>query len=82
MSCYNFMAVLINHRSKMAPKVQEILTNHGCAIKMRLGLHEVSDVCSEEGVILMQVCGEDDQIKTLQSDLNDLPGVKAKTISI
>lgn len=82
MSSYNIMAVLINHRSKKAPDVQEVLTKHGCIIKMRLGLHETGDVCSEEGLVILQVRGEEDEINALEADLNLVEGVKAKTISI
>lgn len=82
MNEYNIMAVLINHRSKKAPTVQEVFTKHGCSIKMRLGLHEAGDVCSEEGLVLLQVAGEKDEIKALEDELNGIEGVKAKTMSI
>lgn len=82
MAEYNIMAIIINHRSHKAPNVQEILTKHGCKIKMRLGLHEAGDVCSEEGLVLLQVTGEKDEIKSLENDLNSMDGVKAKTLSI
>ncbi len=82
MSCYNFMAVLINHRSKNAVQVQETLTKHGCIIRMRLGLHEAGNVCTEEGLVLLQLCGEKDEIHSLQEDLNSLDGVKANSMSI
>ncbi len=82
MNEYNIMAVLINHRSKKAPTVQEVFTKHGCSIKMRLGLHEAGDVCSEEGLVLLQLAGEKAEIKALEDDLNGIEGVKAKTMSI
>ena len=82
MNEYNIMAVLINHRSKKAPTVQEVFTKHGCSIKMRLGLHEAGDVCSEEGLVLLQLSGEKDDIKALEDELNGIEGVKAKTMSI
>ncbi|MCX7921540.1 MAG: hypothetical protein N3B21_05920 [Clostridia bacterium] len=82
MACYNIMAVIINHRTQKAIKVQEVLTNHGCSIKMRLGLHEAGDVCSDEGLVILQLCGDDNEVKALESDLNSLEGVKAKTINI
>jgi len=82
MDGYNIMAVVINHRSKKAPSVQEIFTKHGCAIKMRLGLHEAGDVCSEEGLVLLQLSDDKSQIKSLEDDLNSIEGVKAKTMSI
>lgn len=82
MAKYNIMAVIISLRSKKAQKVQEVLTKHGCKIKMRLGLHETDNVCSEEGLVILQLAGSDEEIKELEADLNSLDGIKAKTISI
>lgn len=82
MSCYNIMAVLINNRSKNALKMQEVLTSHGCTIKVRLGLHDAGDFCSEEGLVILQLCGEDEQIKAMEKDLNSIEGVKARNINL
>lgn len=82
MACHNIMAVLINHRTSKAPKVQEVLTKHGCKIKMRLGLHETDNVCSEEGLVILQLDGSSEEIKELENDLNGMEGVKASTITI
>lgn len=82
MACHNIMALIINHRSKKAVHVQEVLTKHGCCIKMRLGLHEAGDSCTEEGLVLLQVCGSEEEINTLESDLNSVEGVTAKTLTI
>ena len=82
MACYNIMALIIHPRSQKAVNVQKVLTEHGCKIKMRLGLHEAGDACSEEGLVLLQGCGEQDQIKALEDDLNRMEGVTAKTMSI
>jgi len=82
MACHNLMGILINHRSHKAPKVQEVLTRHGCSIKMRLGLHETDDVCSEEGLVILHLAGTDEEIKSLENDLNGMEGIKAKTLSI
>lgn len=82
MSCYNVMAVLVNHRSKKAPEMQEVLTRHGCIIKVRLGLHEAGDACSEEGLIILQLCGSKEAIKALEEELNGLEGVKARNMEI
>ncbi len=82
MSCYNVMAVLVNHRSKKAMEMQEVLTKHGCKIKMRLGLHEAGDVCSEDGLVILQLCGDDDEIRELENELNSIEGLKAKTITL
>ncbi|MFZ5988200.1 MAG: hypothetical protein ACOYWZ_13880 [Bacillota bacterium] len=82
MAEYNIMAVIINHRSKKAPEFQEVITKHGCMIKMRLGLHEAGDVCSEEGLILLQLIGSKEEIGSLESELNGMEGITAKTLSV
>lgn len=76
------MAVVINHRSNKAPKVQEVFTKYGCNIKMRVGLHEAGDVCSEEGLILLQLTGGKEEVNELEKQLNDIEGVRAKTLII
>ena len=82
MSCYNLMGVVINHRSKNAKEVQETLTKHGCIIKMRLGLHEADNACSEEGLVLLQLGGDETERGNLEEDLNSIKGVKAKSLEI
>lgn len=82
MSCYNIMAILVNHRTKSAVNIQEVLTRHGCAVKMRLGLHETGDFCSEDGLIILQLCGESKEIGDLKKELNSIEGVKAEVITL
>jgi hypothetical protein len=55
----NFMIIVVNLRKKEAVTVQKILTEWGCFIKTRLGLHEgVLDQCSEVGSIILELVGE------------------------
>lgn len=77
------MAIALEPRTDNAPKFQEVLTKHGCIIKMRLGLHETSPkMCSERGLILLQLCGEDEELKALKEDLLSLEGVEFNTMTI
>ncbi|AWK52253.1 hypothetical protein DIC82_15155 [Clostridium beijerinckii] len=77
------MAVTIDPRSAHAPQVQTILTKHGCIIKTRLGLHEVSqNSCSEEGLIILHIHSSLDEIKILENELLDVDGVKVKYIHL
>ena len=81
MDCKTIMAILVDNRTHSAPKVQEILTKYGCNIKVRLGLHEVDERhCSDEGLIILQLCGSEEDIKKLEDELNSLERVKAKKI--
>lgn len=77
------MAVTIDPRSAHAPQVQTVLTKHGCIIKTRLGLHEVSrESCSEEGLIILRIQSSLDEIETLENELLDVDGVKVKYMSL
>ncbi len=76
------MAVLISNRTANAKTVQDLLTKFGCNIKMRLGLHEISNVCSEDGLIILQLGGSEVEIQNLQDSLNALVGVKTEIIRL
>ena len=82
MEKHNIMAVLINHRTQKSPKVQEVLAHHGCIIKMRVGIHETENVCSDEGLVILHLSGSDENIKALEDSLNGIDGVKAKNINL
>ena len=77
------MAITIDPRSVHAPQVQTVLTKHGCIIKTRLGLHEVSqNSCSEVGLIILHIQSDLDKIKLLEKELLDVEGVKAKYMTL
>ncbi|HHX71553.1 MAG TPA: acylphosphatase [Clostridiales bacterium] len=83
MNCFNIIAMRLQQRTQSAPAVQETLTRFGCNIKMRLGLHDVSeDFCSNDGLVLLQVCGEKDELDKMLVELNEIKGVKAKMIDL
>lgn len=81
MDC-DIMVVKIKRRRDQAPAVQEVLTSFGCSIKTRLGLHETGNICSEEGVLILQLDGEKDEMKKLEKALEKMEGIKAKLISL
>ena len=73
------LGVLLSHRVNSAPKFQEIITNHGCNIKTRIGLHKVSDnKCSISGVILLETIGDEKEIESLENDIRTLPDVQVQ----
>lgn len=75
------MAVSIDNRLHDAPKFQELITRHGCIIRTRLGLHDINS-CSKEGLILLQLYGEEENIQALGNDINSLNSVKAKWMKL
>jgi hypothetical protein len=82
MACYNIMTLLVNNRVQNAVKLQEVLTKSGCLIKTRLGLHEAGDVCTNEGLIILQLAGNKEEIVSLEKTLNEIEGIKAKNTEI
>ena len=83
MNCYYIIGLRINHRHANAAKLQELLTQYGCSIRLRVGLHETSEVsCSDDGVILLQACGEAETIGNMMRACNDLDGVCAKLMDL
>ncbi len=82
-NCSTIMAILQENRVETAPKVQDILTEFGCFIRVRLGLHDAAiDQCSNTGLILLQLCGEDIPVKDMEKKLSAIPNVKVKTMSL
>lgn len=83
MGCYNIMTLILNNRVKNAVQVQDVLTDSGCIIKTRLGLHDTGDnFCSNEGLIILQLTGSDEDVEKLEKKLNSVEGVKAKNIKL
>jgi hypothetical protein len=80
---YNVIAVKVANREGSAQDLQKVLTRHGCLIKVRLGLHDMPpDSCSPSGLLLMEVEGENAEIKQFLTELNGLREVSAKHIVI
>ncbi len=73
------LGVHISSRNVNAVKIQELLTQYGCNIKTRLGLHHVhEDVCSTCGLMLLHMCGDENTCLELGEKLNALPGIIVK----
>lgn len=80
---YKLMAIKQEDRVKSAVQVQELLTKHGCAIKVRLGLHDiVGESCSKNGLIILELVGEEKEMDQLLEALNRIDGVVAKKLII
>jgi len=75
--------VLISNRKNSALMVQKILTDWGCLIKTRLGLHEsVLDNCSEAGLLFLEVVGEKTKNEEMLRKINLIEGVNAKLVEL
>ena len=70
------LGIHVAQRTKHTAKVQKILTEYGCSIRTRIGLHEAAEgVCSPNGLILLEVVS---QVAGLASALAKVPGVTVK----
>ena len=82
-NCCYIIGVRVNHRVANAVGLQEVLTKYGCNIKLRVGLHETSEkFCADDGVIMLQACGEPDTITAMLDAFNQLEGVSAKMLDL
>ena len=79
MDC-KIMVVKIGSRRERSPEVQEVLSKFGCSIKMRLGLHETENVCSDEGLLILQLTGERDEMKKLEKALGNMKDISAMLV--
>ncbi len=71
------LGILINNRVQNAPQVQKVLTEFGCSIKTRLGLHEVNDnLCSSSGLLILELFGDEKASLELERQLKDIAGIQ------
>ncbi len=70
------LGVHITDRVQHAQVVQDLLTEYGCSIKTRIGLHEVSDqFCSPNGLVLLEMAGDEKPVFELIEKLKAVKGV-------
>jgi hypothetical protein len=70
------LGVQITKRVQNVPSVQTVLTEYGCNIKTRLGLHEVTEsICSTVGLLILDTYGDEKQILELEAKLKEIKGV-------
>ncbi len=71
--------VHVSNRVKEVPNVQKLLTEYGCSIKTRIGLHHVDEKsCSPRGLILLEMFGDEAVSNELAQKLSRLEGVEVQ----
>ena len=77
------LIVVMDKRRASAIRAQEIMTDFGCIIKTRLGIHDgVMDKCSDHGIIILELVGPAGERRKLKKRLGALAGVKIKSVDI
>lgn len=70
------IGIHISNRVKHVPSVQTVLTEFGCYIKTRLGLHEASDsTCSPNGLLIVELVGGESKAEEFVKTLSAIEGV-------
>lgn len=76
------MGIQLGDREEEALEVQRLLTEYGCYIKTRIGVHDVEskgEICSPVGIIILDlILGKDEKIKELKEKLDKINGVVVK----
>jgi hypothetical protein len=75
------VGIHITNRVKHVPSVQNVLTEYGCEIKTRLGLHDTSDSsCSPNGLLIIEFLGENGKLENFTKALTSIEGVDVKSM--
>ncbi len=73
------LGVHITDRIGHVSEVQTVLSKYGCNVKTRLGLHEVDEgFCSKNGLIILELFGEEKLCGELRDNLAAIKGVDVK----
>jgi len=77
------LLISVGKRKDSAVTLQKILTNWGCIIKTRLGLHGgVLEDCSEKGLLFLELCGSDEQNNELARKVAVIPAVDSELVNL
>jgi hypothetical protein len=75
MNKHIIVGVHITDRLENAVKVQQILTEYGGNIKTRLGLHEVTGTPNLNGLLLLEMVGDESRCLSILNRLSGVAGV-------
>ena len=75
------IGIHVTDRVNKSVNIQQVLTEFGCHIKTRIGLHDVSaDFCSPGGIILLEFLGSPETCEAFVEKLTAIEGVEAQTM--
>jgi len=73
------LGVQVTNRVENILDVQKILTEYGCNIKTRLGLHDVTEShCSNVGLLILETYGNEADILRMEAKLKKMNGLTVK----
>ncbi|MBN2717638.1 MAG: hypothetical protein JXX14_17435 [Deltaproteobacteria bacterium] len=75
------VAIHVTDRIQHAGQLQQVLSEYGCYIKTRIGLHEANEnYCSTNGVIILELLGIEEKANSLVADVQKIVGLEVQKI--
>ncbi|MFO7811238.1 MAG: hypothetical protein R6V47_07720 [Candidatus Delongbacteria bacterium] len=75
--------IMVGKRRESAVEVQKILTDYGCNIKTRLGIHDgVLDRCSEQGFLMIEFVGGQSDKTGIMEELEKVENVSSELVTL
>ncbi len=72
------LGIHVTDRLRKVEEVQRLFSQYGCNIKTRLGLHEVANVCSPNGLVLLEMYGDEAVCLELEEKLEAIEGIEVQ----
>jgi len=77
------IGIKVYSRIQNSNQLQKILSEYGCNIKTRLGLHDIPDnFCSESGIIILEFTGEKHSLESFLNSLQKVHDIKTDTLHL
>lgn len=75
------LGVHVTDRVNHISEVQQVLTEYGCNIKTRLGLHDADkNFCSPTGLLILEMIAGNQAANEMKEKLNAIEGVEVQTM--
>lgn len=77
------LLILLKSREEIAVEVQSVLTQYGCFIKTRLGIHDgVPTKCSPSGLVILEWSGDKSKVEECKVKLEALKHVNVQLVKM
>ncbi len=76
------LGIYVFDRIKEAGRTQKVFSKYAHCIRTRLGFHELSsEVCSRNGLIILELAGDSGDWDKLQGELAEIGGLDLQVMS-
>lgn len=77
------LGIKVSDRLDEVDRMQDVLTENGCIIKTRLGLHEQEgNSCSKEGIIILELNNNtENKCEKLENSLKSIEGLEVNRMN-